>query len=199
MASMKYCDKHNQVGFLKKPEESTGFAEIAETATASTLADGTLELRATIENIFIYKSLRPSFRIQSLHLADASRIKSEVFKTPTKGQKLSGEKDITLQPWKQLKLQSRVLLLRGLEKKKFNLATKEKKNTVQFESQFYTEETGMLLIQDLVNQRKKHFAEERAKAKRNKPMTQSHLRIYMSNYLKNQGTWKLSQIEEVEV
>ncbi|GJZ71524.1 hypothetical protein Tco_0635375, partial [Tanacetum coccineum] len=30
MASMKYCDKHNQVGFLKKPEESTGFAEIVD-------------------------------------------------------------------------------------------------------------------------------------------------------------------------
>ncbi|GJU80193.1 hypothetical protein Tco_1282558 [Tanacetum coccineum] len=38
---------------------------------------------------------------------------------------------------------------------------------------------------EMVNQRKKHFAEERAKAKRNKPMTQSQLRIYMSNYLKN--------------
>ncbi|GJW15971.1 zinc knuckle CX2CX4HX4C containing protein [Tanacetum coccineum] len=25
---MKYYDKHNQVGFLKKPEESTGFAEL---------------------------------------------------------------------------------------------------------------------------------------------------------------------------
>ncbi|GJV11845.1 hypothetical protein Tco_1353386 [Tanacetum coccineum] len=81
MASMKYCDKHNQVGFLKKPEESTGFAEIVDflkgshiryaltqnltihdslvkqfwqTATASTLADGTLELRATIDTIEIY-------------------------------------------------------------------------------------------------------------------------------------------------
>ncbi|GJW98037.1 hypothetical protein Tco_0476317 [Tanacetum coccineum] len=32
----------------------------------------------------------------------------------------------------------------------------------------------------MVNQRKKHFAEERAKAKRNNPMTQSQLRIYMS-------------------
>ncbi|GJU25635.1 hypothetical protein Tco_1164256 [Tanacetum coccineum] len=40
---------------------------------------------------------------------------------------------------------------------------------------------------DMVNQRKKYFAEERAKAKRNKSMTQSQLRIYMSNYLKNQG------------
>ncbi|GKE68336.1 hypothetical protein Tco_1526408, partial [Tanacetum coccineum] len=50
---------------------------------------------------------------------------------------------------------------------------------------------------DLVNQRKKHFAEERAKVKRNKPMTQSQLRTYMSNYLKNQGTWKLSQLKKL--
>ncbi|GJS90394.1 putative ribonuclease H-like domain-containing protein [Tanacetum coccineum] len=51
---------------------------------------------------------------------------------------------------------------------------------------------------DLVNQRKKHFAKERAKAKRNKPMTQSQLRIYMSNYLKNQGTWNLSQLKKLK-
>ncbi|GJU87431.1 hypothetical protein Tco_1294977 [Tanacetum coccineum] len=38
---------------------------------------------------------------------------------------------------------------------------------------------------DFVNQRKKFFAEERAKAKRNKPMTQSQLKTYMMNYLKN--------------
>ncbi|GKD51067.1 hypothetical protein Tco_1280043 [Tanacetum coccineum] len=30
MASMKYYDKHNQVGFLKKPKESAGFAEIVD-------------------------------------------------------------------------------------------------------------------------------------------------------------------------
>ncbi|GJT32075.1 putative ribonuclease H-like domain-containing protein [Tanacetum coccineum] len=35
MASMKYCDKYNQVGFLKKPEESTGFAEIVDFLKAS--------------------------------------------------------------------------------------------------------------------------------------------------------------------
>ncbi|GKA44341.1 hypothetical protein Tco_0737065 [Tanacetum coccineum] len=78
MALMKYCDKHNQVGFLRKTDESAGFAEIVDflrgsnlmyalthnptiydslvkqfwqTATASTLVDGTLELRATIDTI----------------------------------------------------------------------------------------------------------------------------------------------------
>ncbi|GJR80042.1 putative ribonuclease H-like domain-containing protein [Tanacetum coccineum] len=70
MASMKYCDKHNQVGFLKKPEESAGFAEI--TATASTLADGTLELKATIDTIE-YTITEASIR-SKLQLADASGI-----------------------------------------------------------------------------------------------------------------------------
>ncbi|GJU31776.1 hypothetical protein Tco_1175365 [Tanacetum coccineum] len=50
---------------------------------------------------------------------------------------------------------------------------------------------------ELVNQRKKFFAEERAKARRSKPMTQSLLRNYMMNYLKNQGTWKLTQLKKL--
>ncbi|GJW21949.1 hypothetical protein Tco_0032571 [Tanacetum coccineum] len=50
---------------------------------------------------------------------------------------------------------------------------------------------------ELVNQRKKFFAEERAKARRSKRMTQSLLRNYMMNYLKNQGTWKLTQLKNL--
>ncbi|GKC93962.1 hypothetical protein Tco_1159404, partial [Tanacetum coccineum] len=99
MAQLKYCDKHNQVGFLRKPDESAGFAEIVDflrgsnlryalstnptiydslvkqfwqTATANTLADGTLELRATIdtsEYIVTEASIR-----NKLQLADASGI-----------------------------------------------------------------------------------------------------------------------------
>ncbi|GJY70674.1 reverse transcriptase domain-containing protein, partial [Tanacetum coccineum] len=34
-------------------------------------------------------------------------------------------------------------------------------------------------------------------AKRNKPMTQTQLRNYMSNFLKNQGTWKLTQLKKL--
>ncbi|GJS14525.1 hypothetical protein Tco_0408997 [Tanacetum coccineum] len=52
-------------------------------------------------------------------------------------------------------------------------------------------------MEKLVNQRKKFFAEERAKARRSKPMTQSLLRNYMMNYLKNQGTWKLTQLKKL--
>ncbi|GKC49752.1 hypothetical protein Tco_1072497 [Tanacetum coccineum] len=70
MAQLKYCDKHNQVGFLRKPDESAGFAEI--TATANTLADGTLELQATIDTI-VYTITEASIR-HKLQLADASGI-----------------------------------------------------------------------------------------------------------------------------
>ncbi|GJX11413.1 hypothetical protein Tco_0201272 [Tanacetum coccineum] len=99
MASLKYCDKHNQVGFLRKPDESTGLAEIVDflkgshiryalthnptiydslvkqfwqTATALTLANGTLELKATIDNI-VYTITESSIR-SKLQLADASGI-----------------------------------------------------------------------------------------------------------------------------
>ncbi|GJZ15183.1 hypothetical protein Tco_0550860 [Tanacetum coccineum] len=109
MASLKYCDKHNQVGFLKKLEESAGLAEIVDflkgshiryalthnptihdslvkqfwqTATASTLADGTLELRATIDTLE-YTITEASVR-SKLQLADALGISmlpnTEIFK-----------------------------------------------------------------------------------------------------------------------
>ncbi|GJW27284.1 hypothetical protein Tco_0041095 [Tanacetum coccineum] len=99
MASMKYYDKHNQVGFLKKPTKSAGFAEIVDflkgshiryaltynptihdslvkqfwqTATASTLVDETLELRATIDTLE-YTITKASIR-SKIQLAEASGI-----------------------------------------------------------------------------------------------------------------------------
>ncbi|GKD57478.1 hypothetical protein Tco_1290865 [Tanacetum coccineum] len=99
MAQLKYCDKHNQVGFVRKPDESAGFAEIVDflrgsnlrytltnnptihdslvkqfwqTANAKTLADGTLELKATIDTIE-YTITEASIR-SKLQLADASGI-----------------------------------------------------------------------------------------------------------------------------
>ncbi|GKA41532.1 hypothetical protein Tco_0734192 [Tanacetum coccineum] len=38
MAQLKYCDKHNQVGFLRKPDESAGFAEIVDFLRGSNLS-----------------------------------------------------------------------------------------------------------------------------------------------------------------
>ncbi|GJX72148.1 putative reverse transcriptase domain-containing protein [Tanacetum coccineum] len=101
---------------------------------------------------------------------------------------------------------------------------KQRKAQVQFQAQYYTDEDWNVIrakleasaelkesmlgknlneedfakkMVELVNQRKKHFAEERAKSKKSKPMTQSQLRSYMSTYLKNQGTWKLAQLKRL--
>ncbi|GKA78500.1 hypothetical protein Tco_0785037 [Tanacetum coccineum] len=109
MAQLKYCDKHNQVGFLSKPNESAGFAEIVDflrgfnlryaltsnptiydslvkefwqTATTITKADGTLEINATID-IIGYTITEASIR-DTLQLEDATGItmlpNDEIFK-----------------------------------------------------------------------------------------------------------------------
>ncbi|GKG02250.1 hypothetical protein Tco_0306955 [Tanacetum coccineum] len=93
------------------------------------------------------------------------------------------------------------------EEHKLTEEQKKRKAQVQFEAQSYTEEDWDTTIRaklvanaelkesvlrkdltvedyakmmvELVNQRRKHFAEERARAKRNKPMTQTQLRNYV--------------------
>ncbi|GJS00606.1 putative ribonuclease H-like domain-containing protein [Tanacetum coccineum] len=117
-----------------------------------------------------------------------------------------------------------LLAQRITEEEELTEQQKKRKAQVQFEAQHYTNEDWDLIrvkleanaelsksmlgselqgedfakrIVDLVNQRKKLFAEERAKAKRNKPMTQSQLKTYMMNYLKNQGTWKINQLKKL--
>ncbi|GJW94465.1 hypothetical protein Tco_0174137 [Tanacetum coccineum] len=51
MAQLKYCDKHNQVGFLRTPDESAGFAEIVDFLRGSNL------MYALTTNPTIYDSL----------------------------------------------------------------------------------------------------------------------------------------------
>ncbi|GJR32531.1 hypothetical protein Tco_1108763 [Tanacetum coccineum] len=125
---------------------------------------------------------------------------------------------------KQIHLDS-LLAQRIAEEEELNEQQKKRKAQVQFEAQHYTNEDWDLIRAkieanasctkrsrkvnykekdfckrkwfDLSIQRKKYFTEERARAKRNKPMTQSQLKTYMMNYLKNQGTWKLSQLKKL--
>ncbi|GKA80122.1 hypothetical protein Tco_0786718 [Tanacetum coccineum] len=50
---------------------------------------------------------------------------------------------------------------------------------------------------EMINQKKKYYAEQKAKAKRSKPMTQAHQRYYMSTFIKNQSSWKLTQLKKL--
>ncbi|GKE21869.1 hypothetical protein Tco_1433381, partial [Tanacetum coccineum] len=50
---------------------------------------------------------------------------------------------------------------------------------------------------EMINKKKKLYVEQKAKAKRNKPMTQAQQREYMSTFIKNQSSWKLSQLKKL--
>ncbi|GJR12827.1 hypothetical protein Tco_0795479 [Tanacetum coccineum] len=61
-----------------------------------------------------------------------------------------------------------------------------------------SEEDLPMKLVELVNQRKKFFAQQRAKAKRNKPMTPAQQKEYMSNYIKNQeGGYSIKQLKSL--
>ncbi|GJT82330.1 hypothetical protein Tco_1056672 [Tanacetum coccineum] len=59
----------------------------------------------------------------------------------------------------------------------------------------YSEVDQPKMLVDLINQRKKYFAVQKAEAKRNKPMTQAQQRNYMINYIKHMGSHTLQQLK----
>ncbi|GKF02357.1 hypothetical protein Tco_0029280, partial [Tanacetum coccineum] len=63
------------------------------------------------------------------------------------------------------------------------------------ETNKYSEVYQAKILVDLINQRKKYFAAQKAEAKRNKPMTQSQQRNYMINYIKHMGSHTLQQLK----
>nr|GEU86349.1 hypothetical protein [Tanacetum cinerariifolium] len=65
------------------------------------------------------------------------------------------------------------------------------------EREKYSEDDRTKMFVDLINQRKKFFAQQRSKAKRNKPMTQAQQRTYMSNYIKHMGSYTLKQLKKL--
>ncbi|GKB08705.1 hypothetical protein Tco_0837017, partial [Tanacetum coccineum] len=63
------------------------------------------------------------------------------------------------------------------------------------ETNKYSEVYQAKILVDLINQRKKYFAAQKAEAKRNKPMTQAQQRNYMINYIKHMGSHTLQQLK----
>ncbi|GKB78793.1 hypothetical protein Tco_0945688 [Tanacetum coccineum] len=50
---------------------------------------------------------------------------------------------------------------------------------------------------EMINEKKKFYVEQKDKAKKSKPMTQAQQREYMSTFIKNQSSWKLSQLNKL--
>ncbi|GKB52311.1 hypothetical protein Tco_0903064 [Tanacetum coccineum] len=97
---------------------------------------------------------------------------------------------------KQVHLDSLIALRMAQEQELIEEQKKRKAQESMLGKDITIEDYAKRMV-ELVNQRRKHFAEERARAKRNKLMTQTQLRNYMSNFLKNQGTWKLTHLKKL--
>ncbi|GJX48806.1 hypothetical protein Tco_0273996 [Tanacetum coccineum] len=59
----------------------------------------------------------------------------------------------------------------------------------------YTKAEQARMLAELINQRKRYFAAQRAEERRNKPPTQAQQRTYMSNYIKHMGGYTLQQLK----
>ncbi|GJT43991.1 hypothetical protein Tco_0952706 [Tanacetum coccineum] len=53
------------------------------------------------------------------------------------------------------------------------------------------------LLVEMINERKRLFAQQRAEQRRNTPMTQAQQRTYMCNYIKNMGSHTLQQLKKL--
>ncbi|GJR88575.1 hypothetical protein Tco_0212586 [Tanacetum coccineum] len=65
------------------------------------------------------------------------------------------------------------------------------------EREKYSEAEKARLLAELINQRKRYFAQQRAEERRNKPLTQAQQRTYMSNYIKHMGSHTLQQLKRL--
>ncbi|GJU39706.1 hypothetical protein Tco_1192663 [Tanacetum coccineum] len=66
----------------------------------------------------------------------------------------------------------------------------------QERKRYYEVDKARLFV-ELINETKKKFAQQRAKQRRNKPMTQAQQRTYMCNYIKNMGSHTLQQLKKL--
>ncbi|GJX32739.1 hypothetical protein Tco_0242594 [Tanacetum coccineum] len=65
------------------------------------------------------------------------------------------------------------------------------------EREKYSNAKKARLLAELINQRKRYFAQQRAEERRNKPLTQAQQRTYMSNYIKHMGSHTLQQLKRL--
>ncbi|GJS78661.1 putative ribonuclease H-like domain-containing protein [Tanacetum coccineum] len=61
----------------------------------------------------------------------------------------------------------------------------------------YFEAERARLLAELINQRKRYFAKQRAEERRNKPLIQAQQRTYMSNYIKHMGSHTLQKLKRI--
>ncbi|GJR76974.1 putative ribonuclease H-like domain-containing protein [Tanacetum coccineum] len=107
---------------------------------------------------------------------------SESTMTKTKGNK--NKKDLVMKQLWDCKNNLMKKRGRGVRRRMKELALSILKNGKHYK-----------LLAKLINQRKRHFTQQRAEERRNKPPTQAQQRTYMSNYIKYKGSYTLHQLK----
>ncbi|GJR25746.1 putative ribonuclease H-like domain-containing protein [Tanacetum coccineum] len=69
--------------------------------------------------------------------------------------------------------------------------------TKSLQGESMTSEDFAKRMVEMINQKKKFYVEQKAKARRSKPMIQAQQRDYMSTFIKNQSSWKLTQLKKL--
>ncbi|GJZ68357.1 hypothetical protein Tco_0631597 [Tanacetum coccineum] len=194
---------------------STGFTDI-KSASEKVSSGGEhvsasqREGKAVLEETPQTKRTKKQIREEQASLAEIARIQAEEEAENARRE--------------ELKRQDELAAKRLQEELELSEAQKKRMAQVQEAAQFYTEEdwdtirakleANTDLVKEiagedvseadyaqrmvgLISQRRKLIAEQKAKAQRDKPMTQAQQRQYMATYLKNQGGWKLAQIKKL--
>ncbi|GJW06828.1 hypothetical protein Tco_1569251 [Tanacetum coccineum] len=144
------------------------------------------EGNAVLEEIPQTKRTKKQIREEHASLAEIERIQAE--------------EEAKIARREELKRQDELAAKRLQEELGLSEAQKKRMAQVQEASQFYIEEdwdTIWAKLEANADLRRKLIAEQKAKAQRDKPMTQAQQRQYMATYLKNQGGWKLAQIKKL--
>ncbi|GJV68588.1 retrovirus-related pol polyprotein from transposon TNT 1-94 [Tanacetum coccineum] len=71
------------------------------------------------------------------------------------------------------------------------------KLTKSLQGESMTSEDFAKRMVEMINQKKKFYAGQKAKTRRSKPMTQAQQRDYMSTFIKNKSSWKLTQLKKL--
>ncbi|GJT07154.1 hypothetical protein Tco_0841616 [Tanacetum coccineum] len=113
-----------------------------------------------------------------------------------RGYKIDKSKDEEIA--KQIHL-DKMVAKRVQKEQKLSEQQLKRKAEVQEAAQFYTEEDmdTIRAKMEANTEKRKFYAEQKAKAKKSKPMTQAQQREYMSTFIKNQSSWKLSQLKKL--
>ncbi|GJT42085.1 hypothetical protein Tco_0941950 [Tanacetum coccineum] len=195
-------DSSKQGRISDKPEEQLGVF-----SAAKVLADAA-EQRRDVENVQTYTRRRRAVSTSNGGVSTASELVSTAgVKANDKGKAVMQES----KPPKKIKKRVQVQMsideelaqkVHEKEQARFNAeqeakvaANKDFVQQLQAGEKVSDEDLPRKLV-ELVNQRKKFFAQQRAESKRNKPMTPAQQKEYMSTYIKNQeGVYTLKQLK----